>query len=188
MAVSHFKVAPFGQRVASCRRRAQPNRKEPRKATPRIRYGCSAESLHVFGGAHSSTVLLSPVVAGSRYNLGMNETIGFSIEGPAPNENPLGTENRNVRLTFSSDESTSNGFDTLCEKVSATLEGQGLKTGSKDGATNVAAYVTVDVDDKGAPGSEGRTVVFGFRTDHSVHETRDLIVKAMEDADVKLRN
>ncbi|MYL09503.1 MAG: hypothetical protein F4015_08530 [Acidimicrobiia bacterium] len=118
----------------------------------------------------------------------MQVRITFVIEGPAADENRLGPEQRSVVLSFGSGQSTSNGFDALCEKVAVTLEGQGLKTSTKEGATRVTGSVSVEVDDNGAPGRENRSTGFGFYTDHSVHEARDLVVKAMEDADVKLLN
>ncbi len=116
------------------------------------------------------------------------ERITFSVSGPAPDENRLGPETLDVALSFGSDQDAFDGFDALLDKVAAALDGQGLNPDTNSGETLVLVSARTKVDDKGAPGIEHRNVSKVFRADHSVHKTRDLIVKAMEDADLELLN
>ena len=116
------------------------------------------------------------------------QEISFSISGTATEENRLGPERRSVLIRFGSDKEPSDGFAALCEKVAASLEGKGLKTDNHEGATTVSGRINVNLDDKEAPGVECKSVDFTCHTDHSVYVARDILVKAMEDADLRLLN
>ena len=116
------------------------------------------------------------------------QEISFVISGTVTEENRLGPERLSVVIRFGSDKEPSEGFAALCETVAASLEGKGLKLNNRKGATNVSGYIHVGLDDKGAPGSEYKSVDFKCRTDHSVYGARDILVKAMEDADLRPLN
>ena len=118
----------------------------------------------------------------------MIEKITFVVSGPASKKNSLGPERLSVVINFASDFDAFDGFDAFCDKVAAALEHQGLKPGTGSGETFVQGSTSVDVDDEGAPGVENRHVSFSLQTDFGVHETRDLVVKAMEDAGLKPAN
>ena len=116
------------------------------------------------------------------------QEISFVISGTVTEKNRLGPEWRSVVIRFGSDKEPSDGFAALCENVAASLEGKGLKLNKRKGATNVSGTIHVGLDDKGTPGAEYKSVDFKCRTGHSIYEVRDILVKAMEDTDLKPLN